>query len=623
MVNKNKAIFTFGDFRLEVAEARLLRGAEVIPLAPKTFSMLVLLVERAGELVDKDAILRSLWPDSFVEEANLTVHISALRKALATADNTQFIETVPKRGYRFTAQVTAIQEVHDLDAPAPDPVPVPEQPDRRRWLWRAAGAALLFAALLVGWAVNRNRNITTPSIAVLPFQSMSASKAEEGYLGVGIADALITRLGMLRDFNVRTTGQVRQFDRPGVDATSAAKELKVDWVLTGTVQHLDKQLRVTVQLIRAATGKTMWAEKYDEFFTNIFGVQDEISERLAQTLAPRLAVGDREVRARRFSGNPEAFRLYAEGRVEMQRLLPGSDARARELFERAVKLDPSYPQPYISLADVLVENWFQEPEHRAQHEARARECIEIVRKLDPEWPELYMASGWIAEIFDRDWAGAEAEYKHALAINPSLASAHASYGSMLNTLGRLTEAERELRRAFELNPVGDLVGLRLAWVLYEEGRFREALNLAKSVGAESSSQLYSNGISQLVALCLVHLGRADEAAQEADRVAQLSEPQPAILAELYALTGRRQQALAMIEQSKLKIRGVANPLAVAQIALGNKEEALRLLESASDRREGAVLMSGNDIDLKPLWGEARFKTLLSRMRLPTELPAAH
>lgn len=621
MLNKNRAIFTFGDFRLEVAEARLTHRGEVITLAPKAFSMLVLLVERAGELVDKEEILRVLWPDSVVEEANLTVHISALRKALATGDKTQFIETVPKRGYRFTAPVTVTEAVREAEARPPDAHPIPKQLQRRRrWMWWAAGAALVFAALLARRGLDRTETTTPPAIAVLPFQSLSGSSDEYHYLGLGMADALITRLGMLRDFNVRTTGQVRQFDKPGVDTMAAAKELKADWVLTGSVQHLDKRLRVTVQLIRATTGKTMWAEKYDEFFTNIFAVQDEISERLARTLAPRLSGGDQQILTRRFTENPEAFRLYAEGRVEMHRFLPGSHARARELFERAVKLDPSYPQPYIGLADVLVTNWFQEPEHRAQHEARARECIQIVRKLDPECPELYLLSGWIAEYIDHDWAGAEADYQHALSINPNLANAHASYGEMLRALGRLTESERKLRRAFELNPVGEFYGLNLGLVIYQQRRFREALDLGRSVGGENASQLYANSISQLIGLCLVHLGRTDEAAQEADRAALRPEQPMSFLAELYALTGRRQQALAMIERAKLKTRPSAEVLAVAELALGNKEEALRLLELAMDRGEYSVLLIKNDIDLEPLWGEARFKALLARLRLPMEQP---
>ena len=287
------------------------------------------------------------------------------------------------------------------------------------------------------------------------------------------------------------------------------------------------------------------------------------------------------------------------------------------------KLDPTYPQPYIGLVDVLIDNWYQEPEHRAQYETRIRECIATVRKLDPEWPELYMASGWVAHILERDWPRAEADFKHALAINANLAAAHASYGWMLNTLGRLTESEREFRRAFELNPVGDVAGLKLAWVIYEQRRFRDALNLAQSVRAENASQLYSSAIGQLVSLSLVHLGRSEEAAHETDRLARLSEAPPSILAELYALTGRRQQALAMIERSKLKVRGQSNPLAVAELALGNKEEALRILESAVERRDGVVLMSGNDIDLEPLWGDTRFKALLTRMGLPHAQTAGH
>ena len=398
MLNKNKAIFTFGDFRLDVGEARLTHRGRVIALAPKAFSMLVLLVEHAGELIQKEDILRVLWPDSFVEEANLTVHISALRKALATEDNEQFIETVPKRGYRFSAPVSTIEPIPVLETP-PDSPAIPEQPQHsRRHPWFAVTGVLVFAAMVGWWGMKTVESKTPPAIAVLPFQTLSPSTGQDHCLGIGMADALINRLATLPEFNVRTTGQVREFDKSGVDAVAAARELKAEWVLTGSLQHLDRSLRVTVQLIRGGTGKTIWAEKYDEPFTNIFSVEDEISEKLARTLAPRLSGGAQQILMRRSTANPEAFRLYAEGRVESQRLVSGSDARARDLFERAIQLDPTYPQPYIGLVDVLMENWYQEPEHRAQYETRIRECIATVRKLDPEWPELYMASGWVAEI---------------------------------------------------------------------------------------------------------------------------------------------------------------------------------------------------------------------------------
>ena len=205
--------------------------------------MLVLLVEHAGELIEKEDILRVLWPDSFVEEANLTVHISALRKALATEDNAQFIETVPKRGYRFSAPVSA-------DRADPRPGNSPGFPChsrtaaaiRRRHPWFAVAGVLVFAAVVGWWGMKTVESKTPPAIAVLPFQTLSPSTDQDHCLGIGMADALINRLATLREFNVRTIGQVREFDKSGVDAIAAARELKAEWVLTGSLQHLGQEL---------------------------------------------------------------------------------------------------------------------------------------------------------------------------------------------------------------------------------------------------------------------------------------------------------------------------------------------------------------------------------------------
>jgi DNA-binding winged helix-turn-helix (wHTH) protein/TolB-like protein/Tfp pilus assembly protein PilF len=627
MLNKNKAIYSFGQFRLETQEARLTHDGEVLTLPPKTFSLLLLLLERPGRLVEKDEILRILWPDSFVEEANLTVHMSALRRMLASVDSTPYIETVPKRGYRFLAPVTVKEVASESptavvnEPPKPDPAPK-VQPVTRRWLW-AIPIAIVFLGGLVflfdWWRAEGPARRTPPVIAVLPFQSLAGQRAEDRYLALGMADALINRFGMLPNFNVRPTGQVSKFDQPGVDALAAARELRADWVLTGSIQHLDNRLRVTVQLTRARDGKTVWAEKYDEFFTNMFAVQDDISERLAKTVAPKLSGEDARVLNRRYTENTEVFRLYAQGRMEMQRFLPDSYTKARDLFEQAIALDPSYPMAYSALADVLVTSWYREPENREKYAARARECVAAMRKLDPELPELYLASGWLEQFIDHDWTRAEGDFHHALAINPNLADGHASLAWLLHNLDRLRDAEQEFRRAFELNPVGEGYGLRLAVVLYDQQRFEESLAVARSVKDENASALYANNIADVSALCLIHLKRPEEAIREIERIPDTQyRGSLATKAKAYALARMVAKARATIQQAIAANRRNSTAIAAAVLALGDREQAIILLTQAVDQGEAGANMLKADLDLAPIRTDPRYKALLSRMRLPTE-----
>lgn len=623
MLNKRRAVFEFGNFRLDPGQARLTRDGVPLVLAPKAFSLLLLLVERAGQLVEKEELLKSIWPDSVVEEANLTVHISALRKALAGAgtEGGSPIETISKRGYRFTAPVTLIE-------PEQPPTPSPPFPPTHRKRWPPAWVLIAAAAVAAGLsaaAISRWRTpsplaaeAAPPSIVVLPFQLISAPGADDRYLSLGLAEALINRLAMLAKFNVRPITQVIEFDKPGQDSAAVARKLMVDWVLTGTVQHLDKRLRVTAQLMRARDGKTVWAEKYDELFTNIFALQDDLAEKLALTLVPQLSGQEQRALTRRFTENPEVFRLNAEARMESRRYTPEGDKRARDLFEQAIALDPEYPMTYAGLVNVLVGMVSEEPTQRLRelYTARVRECLAAMRRLNPELPELYLASAMVEEFIERDWAAAESDYRRALAVNPNLFEARAFYARLLLILGRLPEAEKEYRRAVELNPAGG-ASIRLAAVIYHQGRYAEALELARLAQGENASPLYNRTVMDQVALALVKLGRFEEAIQEIRSWSESADPALLTLrARIHALAGRKGESRELIRRAVAAGSKEWPALAAAALASGDREPAMRFLAAGVDRPErSSALTMKSDIDLAPLRSDPRFQALLERLNL--------
>ncbi|MBY0503058.1 MAG: winged helix-turn-helix domain-containing protein [Bryobacteraceae bacterium] len=628
MPNKRNEIFRFGEFRLDVGEARLNFREEPVNLAPKAFGLLVVLLERAGTLVEKEELMEALWPDAVVEEANLTVNMSAVRKALSLQPDMQFIETVPKRGYRFVAEITQEQ----LDPPAvPGPEAKPADPAAAtpRWQFRAIAATVAMLALIATAAFVFRRPAAPssagaggpPSIAVMPFQSLSGSTEHDRWMGLGMTDALITRLSMARRFSVRSIQQMSQFDKPGVDPLAAARALRVDWLVTGGVQQGGGILRLSAQLVRAGDGKVIWAEKLDQRSANVFAAQDAISDKLAAHLLPHLEHGDgaaSQVVAGMHTADPEAFRLYTQGRIEMQRMTGDSYRQARDLLEQSIAHDPGFALPYMSLGDVLVTSWFREPAHRRALELRIARNLQGLRKIDPELPELHLASGWAKQWIEWDWKGAELEYRQAIEHNPNLADAHASYGHLLEIIGRMPEALTEYQHSFRLNPVGEGHGVRLAVVLYENRQFSEALAVAKAVREESVSPTYQVSIAYISGLCLIRMGRREEVDAEIERInaARGQGRGGRLEAHLLAAVGRKKEALALLEAARSDGERGAYALALAQTALGNKDEAFRLLDLAVGRKD-AFGLSLLGLDFAPLRTDERFPSLLVRLHLPS------
>ncbi|HET9533311.1 MAG TPA: winged helix-turn-helix domain-containing protein, partial [Blastocatellia bacterium] len=346
MEKQVKPSYIFGPFQLDSAKRQLLREGVVIPLTPKVFETLLYLIENSHRVVEKEELIDHIWPDSFVEERNLAQNIFTLRKALGEAGADRYIETVPRRGYRFVAPVTPLsldgpdlivarqvrseliieeEEVSSEGDAAPGPKALPATGWRGRLTRTQAAIAVILASTLLlalaftiylvlkGEPDSPQSVAGIKSIAVLPFKPMPGSEAEE-YLGLGMADALITKLSQIRRIMVRPTRAVVKYNTPDNDLKTVGRELRVDSLLDGKIQKDGERLRVTVQLIRVSDGTSLWADTFDEQFTNIFNLQDSISDKVTQEMLLELSGEERQHLTKRYTKSTEAYQAYIRGR---------------------------------------------------------------------------------------------------------------------------------------------------------------------------------------------------------------------------------------------------------------------------------------------------------------------
>jgi DNA-binding winged helix-turn-helix (wHTH) protein/tetratricopeptide (TPR) repeat protein len=574
-------LYEFGPYRLDPRERRLLKSGRPVRLTPKAFATLLVLVRNHGRLVDKGELIRAVWPDTFVEEIGLVRNISVLRKTLHHRSQAKrLIETVPRRGYRFVGDVRTI-----LEPARPDPA--------------------------------------TTSIAVLPLKALEP-QAHENYLGVGIADALITRLSTLRPLVVRPTNAVRAYC--GHDPIASGRALAVEWVLDGCTQYDGDRLRVTAQLIRVRDGATVWAQTFDEALSDIFAVEDSISERVALAVMERLTETQRTHLAGRGTDNVEAHRFYLEGRYHWNKRTEDGFRKAIVCFNQALAADPNYAQAYAGVADAytLLGSFSYGAFHPREVAQRARAAAKRALELDDRLAEPLTSLAFIAFRYDWDWAGAERNFKRAIALNPHYPTAHQWYAYCLSTMGRHDDALREILRAQELDPLSLPIATGIGRFLYFAGRYREAL-LACRKAVEMDAAFAGAHLD--LGMIYEQLRRFDEAVSEFTQALELSGGSQLALVHLghaYAVSGR----LAEAERVLAELRELSNSSYVAPFdwavlyaGFGDRARALACLEAAYAERSSSLVLLKVEPLLAVLKDEREFQDLLRRVGLSSP-PAA-
>jgi DNA-binding winged helix-turn-helix (wHTH) protein/TolB-like protein/cytochrome c-type biogenesis protein CcmH/NrfG len=607
-------LYVFGPFHVDPASRLLLRNGETVPLTPKAFDTLLVLVENSGQILEKEDLMKRVWPDTAVEDNNLNQCISTLRKALGDSPNRhEYIATIPGRGFRFVGGIRLVTAQEGLPPPG------------YRWsLRKKVSASAAAGAVVIGviclWIWNgpgpAGTGLAVRSIAVLPFKSL-ATAGDAEYLGLGLADALITRLSNVRGTIVRPTSSVVRYTDPAQDPIAAGRQLKVDSVLEGTIQRSGDRVRLAVRLLLVKDGAPLWADRFDERFTDIFAVQDSISERVTRALALKLSGDERHRVTKRYTGNAEAYRAYLKGRYYWSRSTREGLEIAIEAFQQAIQIDPKYALAYAGLADCYVFGSGRALPLR-ERVPKARAAIQRALEIDPSLAEAYAPQAYVKLSYDWDWAGAERDFQRAIELNPGYATAHHWYAECLAFMGRFEMAIAAIETARQMDPFSPAINTSLVRILYFARQYERAMG-----EAHHSVEMHPNFDQAHLLLGQVYeqRGMFQEAISEFQKAMDLSEGSPGSIASLghaYAASGRRRDALKVLQDIQdLAKRREVSPfwLAMVYVGVGNQNLALDCLEKAYQSREGALRNIKVDPRLDSLRLNPRFEDLLRRVGL--------
>ena len=571
-------IYRFGPFVLDVGDRSLRRDGAPIPLTPKTFDLLVALVESAGRLVEKDLLLRTVWPDVAVEEGNLTKGVFSLRQLLEEEGGPRYIETVPKRGYRFAAAVTADEQ------PALDPATPPP-------------------------AAQQN------SIAVMPFTDMSAAR-DHAFFCEGMSEEIINALGRVPELRVASYTSSSRFKGTAADTKTIGRQLNVSWLLEGSVRKAGETVRIAVQLVSAEDGFSAWSSRFDRKLDDIFTVQDDIASMIAQTITDRVARTSGPLVTSKTTAN-EAYSLYLEGRYLWNKR-PGDVVwQAIDRFERAVAIDPGFAPAHAALASVYgtLGAWEYGILPPAEALAKAKAAATRALELDPQLAAGLTAVGYAALHFDWNADKACRQFEQAIAVNPAWVDAHHWHSHALCAAGRFGESLEACRQIVQLDPLNPLMHAHVAWHHYMARDYAEALNQAEKVVRMEPSFHWGHFFK---GWALEQLGRPSDAVATLRDAARASSDNPVMLAGLghaLAADGDRRGAIRIIQNLE-RLRDdkglFAYEIGVIHAALAQPEDAFQWLSAAVRERSGWIPYLPRDPRLDTLHGDPRFALLSSR-----------
>ena len=576
MTEPQAHIYEFGDFRVDAARRLLLgRDGQPLSLTPKAFDTLLYLVEHREAVLDKEELLRAIWPDTTVEENNLNQNISALRRVLGEkrAEH-NYIVTVPGRGYRFVAKVRT-----------------------RTTRTEAPPAA------------------TVKAIAVLPFMPLVAEHRDPA-LELGMADTLIARLSGIREVVVRPISSVRKYVDVDQNSLAAGQELGVESVLEGSIQRWGDSIRVTVRLMKVSTGAALWAGTFDEKFTNIFAVQDAIAERVAGALALHLGYEEKQRLTRRSTENAEAYELYLKGRYHVDRLTPPEMQKGISYFQQAIAIDPAYALAYLGLAYTFLRMPLAGEMPSTDFYPKAKAAAQKAIEIDDTLAAAHAALGWIMFWYEWNWSEAENQFRRALELDPNDADSHLGYAHLLSNTGRHAEGLAEVKRARELDPLNLLSNALEGQFLLHAGQTDEALTrLQKTLELEPHFWLARLFASS----AYIEKGMFAEAAAEAHQARDFSGGSSHAMAFggcALAKSGKKAEARGVVDELlKSSSERYIPPYHVALVynGLGEREQALAWLERGFEQRDPKMTF----LKVEPKWNnlrdDPRFKDLLRRV----------
>jgi TolB-like protein/DNA-binding winged helix-turn-helix (wHTH) protein/Tfp pilus assembly protein PilF len=626
----SSASVRFGRFDLDLRTGELRLDGTSLQLQAQPAKVLMLLVSRAGEVVTRQELARQVWgPETFVDfEQGLNFAIRQIRSALGDdADHPRFVETLPKRGYRFVAPINdtypeATSEAVDVEAGRLNDVV-----RRPTWIrYRIVVAAVLLVvggAGLYRWREkSKSSTRTIHSLAVLPLQNLS-NDPEQDYFADGMTDALITSLGQIRSLRVISRTSIMQYRGVHKSLPQVARELNVDAVIEGTVVRSNGQVRITAQLIQAKTDRHLWSQSYQRDLKDVLGLQYEIANAIAKQIRLTL-IPDEQMRARIDRPvNLEAYESYLRGEYFLNRFTPDSLGKAVEYFQQAIQKDPNSPAAYSKLAatyQILGET--NVVPMRVAY-PKARPLIAKALELDPQFASAHASRGWDLLDYELNLDAAGAELRQAVELNPNGADGHLGLSMYYAAMGELQESVQEAQRARELDPLDWSVNKTLCEQLYLARRYDEALAQCKA-----NQDLDPSSLDALDRLGAVYAAKEMDSMAAATFIQSLEREgaSPAMIAAVRS--GDKEFGLKGFWTAWLKFRrtsiaaGKEDPMSIACVytRAGDNDEALKWLEKAFKARRPWILYIGVDPIFDSLRSDPRFASLSRRIGLPPNQP---
>jgi TolB-like protein/DNA-binding winged helix-turn-helix (wHTH) protein/Tfp pilus assembly protein PilF len=627
---------SFKGFRLDTLNHLLWRDGDRVPVAPKGFDVLAYLVEHAGRVVTQEEILEALWPETYVNPEVLRKYIQEIRRALGDRpDHPEFIETLPKRGYRFVAPVLDESGVEAAELPAS---PTEERATEeavgvegaavgpvsflaKRILWKLAVVLVLLvaAAAVIGAYFRRARSganasaLNNTSIAVLPFADMSRAKDQE-YFSEGLAEQLINDLAKVPGLKIVGRSSAFQFEGKNEDLRSVGRKLGVANVLEGSVRKDGSRVRITVALTKVDDGFQLWTETYDREITHIFATQDEIARAVTGALQVKLLSPDHPERSPGSSTSPEAYQAYLQGQYFIARGQDQQDLdKALAYADQAIKQDPNYAPGWAQQSQVLETMARVGRSQNAEGYRRARESPQKAIALDPNLAAGCLAMAMVQINHDWDWEGADISLKRAGMLEPGSAEVLRDRAHLARMLGRVDEAIALYKEAIALDPLRANFHLALGYELYYAGRYEEAwdaLQTAQDLNPQLSSLHLSRG------QILLSERRQQEALAEMENETGEWEKLSGEPLAYYALGRREESDRALKKLIATHQNDCAFQIAEAYAYRGQTDKAFEWLDRAYRQRDpGTPEFSTNPL-MRSLRQDPRYAELLKKMNLP-------
>jgi len=627
----------FGVFEVDLRAGELHKHGLRVRLQEQPLQVLTMLLEHPGEVVTREELQKKLWPaDTFVDfDHGLNKAINKIRDALGdSAESPRFVETIARRGYRFLAEVKAVDAPAGPgpELPPPPPAEIRGQPDlavapavpkhqSSTFVWKIlAFVLLLLMASLAAWKLqSRNRPLPViHSLAVLPLESLS-NDASQDYFADGMTDELISDLGQISALRVISRTSVMTYKHARKPLPQIARELNVDAVVEGTVLRSGDQVRITAQLIDAAADKHLWSQSYEGELKDTLALQSKVARAIADQIQINLNPQERAALKNVKAVNPEAYEDYLKGRFFWNKRTADGLKVAQTYFGRAINEDPKYARAYSGLADTyaLMGDWQYAVMTPKQAFPQAKAAAVKALELDSSLGEAHNSLAFCLDGFDWNFEAAGTEFQRAIELNPSYATAHHWYAWHLSLFGRYDEALAEMRKAENLDPLSLIINSDLAELLLIARSYDESIRQSlKVIEMDPDFALAHNQLGQAYLQKHMH----EQAVAELQKAVRLSGGSPTCIANLaraYAASGKNSEAASLLSDLKKRSNSTYSnvpEIAVIYAALGDKDQAMNWLEKGYEERfnPGVLLRLGFD----PLRSEPRFKDLLRRIGLP-------